>query len=152
MHGSWRWAHVCMAKLSIQNVLGSCIQNVLGSCLRIGSGGSTHWAMAPLRKKTPDCDAEHLVDLLCTYVLHVGHSVAFDLGCYAGVVVSQAIRGAGLAWNLVCFRECVGKHCSCLQVLESLHKVKAGGFIQVFLKKCIHCQIFESEQLHVCCI
>jgi hypothetical protein len=105
-----------------------------------------------IEEKKPDCDAEHLVDLLCTYVLHVGHSVAFDLGCYAGVVVSQAIRGAGLAWNLVCFRECVGKHCSCLQVLESLHKVKAGGFIQVFLKKCIHCQIFESEQLHVCCI
>jgi hypothetical protein len=101
--------------------------------------------MAPLRKN-PDCDAEHLVDILCTYVLHVGHSVAFDLGCSAGVGVAQAIRGAGLAWNLVCFRACVGKHCSCLQVLESLHKVKAGGFIQVCLKNnpCIATSLSQS--------
>ena len=85
------------------------IQNVFDSCLRIGSGGSTHWAMAPLRENNPECDAEHLVHTLCTYVLHVGHSVAFDLGCYAGVGVAQAIQGAGLAWNLVCIRASVGK-------------------------------------------
>ena len=65
-----------------------------------------------IEEKNPECDAEHLVDILGTYVLHVGHSVAFDLGCYAGVGFAQAIRGIGLAWNLVCSRASFRKLCT----------------------------------------
>ena len=92
---SWCWA---MRNAEVYSVCGSCSRIPLASLL------STHRPMAPVRKRVPDCDGEHLVDKLCDYVLHVGHSAAFELGSYGDVAVAQAIRGAALAWTLVCDR------------------------------------------------